>query len=574
SESDNDPFSLSDSLEDPNFVISENESRSSSSSSEDSISEDVSSLELSTLNDEPMPVESNVENSDRNEEDDTYQVFDVEWKDPTGNHEEFGFTENSGINPELAAALVGASPEDYLSAFIDDEILNVMTEETNLYATQMLLQDRDVPKYSRLHAWQPTNKDEIKKFLGILGYMGIVKLPTLRHYWCKRRLFGVSVVAEVMSRNRFELLLTVWHFSDNQTCPEGDRGYKIEPLINSLVKKFQNVYTPGKEFCIDETLVPFRGRLIMKQYIPQKTHKYGIKLFKLCCENGYTWNIKLYCGKEKDAGASVPTNVVMKLSEKLLNTGRTIVTDNYYTSLELANKLLDNKTHLLGTLRANRRGNPKDVVTKKLKPGEIIAKENNRGICIMKWKDRRDVLMLSTKHTNTTTTIKRRTGIIEKPLAIVEYNKAKSSIDLSDQMASYSTALRKTVKWYRKIALELLLGTAVVNAHFLFKAINDSTMSITDFREIIIESLLFPKSDGEETIDQPTTAKKSKRMNVHTFQKKKGRAHEVRKYCKGCYEKKLTGLITKNKVPKVTTYCEDCDKQPHFCIDCFANNHK
>nr|CAH7723643.1 unnamed protein product [Callosobruchus chinensis] len=28
-----------------------------------------------------------------------------------------------------------------------------------------------------------------------------------------------------------------------------------------------------------------------------------------------------------------------------------------------------------------------------------------------------------------------------------EYSKAKSSIDLSDQMASYASALRKTVKW-------------------------------------------------------------------------------------------------------------------------------
>jgi hypothetical protein len=83
----------------------------------------------------------------------------------------------------------------------------------------------------------------------------------------------------------------------------------------------------------------------------------------------YTWNIKLYCGKEQDAGASVPTNVVelTTLSEKLLNARRLAITDNYYTSIELANKLLDKKTHLLGTLRANRRGNPKEVTTKKLK---------------------------------------------------------------------------------------------------------------------------------------------------------------------------------------------------------------
>lgn len=61
----------------------------------------------------------------------------------------------------------------------------------------------------------------------------------------------------------------------------------------------------------------------------------------------------------------------MKLSADLLNAGRT---DNYYTSLELANKLLDNKTHLLGTLRSNRRGNPKEVIYKKLKRGNLEKK--------------------------------------------------------------------------------------------------------------------------------------------------------------------------------------------------------
>ncbi|KAJ8949766.1 hypothetical protein NQ314_008119 [Rhamnusium bicolor] len=189
----------------------------------------------------------------------------------------------------------------------------------------------------------------MKKFIGIVGYMGLVKLPRLESYWCKRKkIYSTSVVGKVMSRNRFELLLNLWHFSDNDMCPEGDRGYKIEPLMKSFVQKFQEVYTPMQEFCIDESLVPFRGRLIMKQYIPQKTHKYGIKLFKLCSGNGYTWNMKLYCGKHADAGVSVPTKVVMELSQNLLNSGRTVVTDNYYTSLELANKLLDKKNTFIG----------------------------------------------------------------------------------------------------------------------------------------------------------------------------------------------------------------------------------
>jgi hypothetical protein len=45
---------------------------------------------------------------------------------------------------------------------------------------------------------------------------------------------------------------------------------------------------------IDESMVPFRGRLHFRQYIPNKTHKYGIKLYKLCTTDGYTCNISVY----------------------------------------------------------------------------------------------------------------------------------------------------------------------------------------------------------------------------------------------------------------------------------------
>lgn len=279
-----------------------------------------------------------------------------------------------------------------------------MVDQTNLYATQFLSSGEHIPKSSRIHAWEPTSAPEMKKFVGILAYMGIVRLPSIRDYWSTKKLFRVSVLSTVMSRNRFEMLLKFWH--------------KLEPLITSLLLKFQQSYTPGPVFCIDESLVPFRGRLIIKQYIPQKAHKNGVKVFKLCCSNGYTWNMKMYSGRERNVDCTVPTKIVMDLSEKLLDQGRTAVTDNYYTSIELANKLLRRKTHLLGTLRVNRKGNPTDVTKNKLKVGEIIGKENSYGICVMKWRDKRDVLMLSTKHSTNTISVNRRTGTVDKPIAV------------------------------------------------------------------------------------------------------------------------------------------------------------
>ena len=42
-----------------------------------------------------------------------------------------------------------------------------------------------------------------------------------------------------------------------------------------------------------------------------------------------------------------------------------------------------------------------------------------------------------------------------KPKVVIDYNKGKSSVDLSDKMPSYSSLHRKTVKWYRKLVVEL-----------------------------------------------------------------------------------------------------------------------
>lgn len=189
------------------------------------------------------------------------------------------------------------------------------------------------------------------------------------------------------------------HFQDNQQANNADRLYKLAPLLNRLREKLQKFYIPKEQICVDETLVPFRGRLAFLQYIKDKRAKFGVKVFKLCLEGGFTYDLKIYCGKETIDGLTVPTTVVMNLCEHLLDCGRSIYVDNYYTSVELTHKLLDRNTHLVGTLRKNRKNNPKDVIDKKLKKGETYSQESNTGVVVTKWQDKRDVLTLSTKHT-------------------------------------------------------------------------------------------------------------------------------------------------------------------------------
>lgn len=142
----------------------------------------------------------------------------------------------------------------------------------------------------------------------------------------------------------------------------------------------------------------FQRRLKFRQYNPSKAHRYGIKPFKVCSPLGYTWDLNIYSGQnERRQGLDLPGSTVVELVDPLLNAGRLVITDDYYISIELAKYLYKRKTNLLGTVRKNRIGLPKDVVNCKLKKGQIITKQNNC-ITFFKRHDQRDVHMLSTCH--------------------------------------------------------------------------------------------------------------------------------------------------------------------------------
>lgn len=80
----------------------------------------------------------------------------------------------------------------------------------------------------------------------------------------------------------------------------------------------------------------------------------------------------------------------------------------------------------------------------------------------------RDVVMLITKHQANMNDVRERTEIKRKPEAFVDYNNGKSFIEESDQLSSYSTSVRRRIKCYKKVAVELLSGTSIVNFHYLF----------------------------------------------------------------------------------------------------------
>ena len=145
-------------------------------------------------------------------------------------------------------------------------------------------------------------------------------------------------------------------------------------------------------------MVPRRGPLNFRQYLPRKANKDGIKCYKLCSLDSFTHNLQVHSGKSevpnKRENVGHGHKVVLQMMEGLFDAGRTLYIDNFYRSVGLAEDLLGRETYVCGTLRANRKGKP-EVRQKKLKRGEIIARQNGKGVRVMKWQDKRPVKMIS-----------------------------------------------------------------------------------------------------------------------------------------------------------------------------------
>ena len=169
-------------------------------------------------------------------------------------------------------------------------------------------------------------------------------------------MYNYDFVRNNISKDRFFLLIRMLHFNDNDTFEQNRRIHKIEPILEMLRNNFKSVYSPGEKLVVDESLVPFRGRIIFRQYIPRKSHKCGIKIYKLCTGN---------LSNEPEHNHS--ESIVLKLAKPLLKKGAIIYADNFYTFVPLAEKLLQEKTYYSETVRKNKKLLPRDIMTGKLK---------------------------------------------------------------------------------------------------------------------------------------------------------------------------------------------------------------
>lgn len=458
-------------------------------------------------------------------------------------------------------------PIDFFNFLLDDVMVENIVRFTNANAMDIFTHHNDLTPKSRIHSWKDVTVNEMKTFLGLFLHTGTIKLNRLNDYWKTHWLFSIQCFSTYMSRDRFLAILRCLYFKDKNTQYSNERLAKIQHFVDYFNSKMETTYYPQKELSLDESMILWRGRLIFRQYLKGKKHKYGIKLYTLSDPHGLILRFLVYCGViDELAGKGHAANVVLKLMERKLDVGHSLYMDNYYNSFLLASKLLSRGTYCTGTLRIDRKFTPTDVKSATLKKGETIARYAE-GVCIAKWKDKRVVSYISTEFENDMVQITNKREILrDKPLPIVKYNAFMKGIDRGDQMMAYYPVERKTLRWYKKLAGHII-HMLFMNAHILHNIYTTNAggkkWNFYDFRLSVLEAMLPKPVDPLPIVPL--------RGTPHTLTLLGPRRDDpTRTHQKDCR------VCRKNKLRKKSKFvCKACPGEPGLCPGkCFDTYHQ
>ena len=181
-------------------------------------------------------------------------------------------------------------------------------------------------------------------------------------------------------------------------------------------------------------------------------------------------------------------------------------------------------------------------------------------ISVCKWKDRRDVFTMSNMHRVVMAPTKNRRGDVRmKPNTMRDYNQYMSGIDHSDQMLSYNTSLRKTLRWY-KVGVHII-EIFLYNSHFLYNKSKsqDKQLTYLQFREKVVECFVEPRRRVE---GMRPYANFHYLIKIPETEKKK----IVTQRCANCYKD--------GKRRESRFMCRFCPDNPVLCVDpCFRAYH-
>ena len=412
------------------------------------------------------------------------------------------------------------NPIDVFNEFFTKDIIDMIVTQTNIYGKQKILGNNSTTK------WEEISENTIRSFLGLLIIMGLHRLPRIRHYWSRNKIFYTEVVANVMSRNEFYRILSALHLSDNSKqdqFPKKSKEFKLFKIFDFmclLKKNFQKHFKLGTNVSIDESMIKFKGKSSLKQYLPSKPIKRGYKVWCLAdALTGYLYNFDIYTGKEEEKLGALGEQVVLKLINGLNLLQHHIFFDNFFTSVTLLLQLKKKEVAATGTIRTNRKVFPKELLGKdKLETGEYKF-FSSHGISVVKWQDKKPVFVAinfyDPRETDTVTR-KQKDGTKKSiicPKMISEYNKFMRGVDLFDQRISCYSIDRKSKRNWIRIFI-YFLEASLSNAFICYKDLNVTNMNYAEFLSSISTSLIDNNQNSRKRRGRPISLSARKQSEV------------------------------------------------------------
>ena len=462
-----------------------------------------------------------------------------------------------------------------MDLYFTAELLDTFVIQTNKYAAS-----------SQRRYWKTLTRAELRTHFAIVLFLGIWKVPSRSMAWDPKH--GHQFVMQMMTKTRFEDILSCLHWESAHGMGQQERSQKnkansfwsVQSFLDYLAERCRAHYNPSQRTDVDESCFDFKGRHSARCYNPSKPAKWHFKAFCLnCSATGYMSNFFMYRGKDEQRpdGFSAIEYPPIRLTDpyQYKNKNHIMATDNWYTSIKLALHLKERGIFLVGTIKANREGLPKDQIIKKTGPtsknrGFLQASQGvfhdtsgvSHDLYFTAWQDNKPVHMLSTfanYHSKVSRVQKDQKGNylgpadITIPTDVIIYNGTMGGTDLFDQMVSYYKTKVRTRRWQTRIYFHFL-NSMVVNAHILYKQCKlpvrgDDCYSLLSFLQNVIDGWATPQVLVQEKDNGKYSKAKARvfRPGVHTplYKHRKGTS-ETRGWCKIC----------KKHIP---TYCQECD---------------
>lgn len=494
----------------------------------------------------------------------------------------YNFSQPFGITQDVQIDI--SSPIQIFMTVITEDFLQYIVDQSNIYGLQ---------QNNRLDL----SVRELKAFIGMLIIMGLHPLPSMRLYWSNDPNFFVTRIAEIMPVKRFLKILRLLHLNDNAQMPKKgqdnyDKLYKIRPIIKHLDSRFKTLFKPSRFLSIDESMVKFKGRSTIKQYMPMKPIKRGFKIWVIACAvTGYCLGLSVYEGAEPNADKSISLGerVVTNLAQAFQGMGYCLFFDNFFSSVVMVRRLLQKKFFCCATIRQTRKFFPKS----KLAPDSAMKVTESDGassgeIGISKWKDRgkKSVCVVSSIHNPMENTQVLRTQpdgsrkLVNCPVSIKDYNNYMGGVDHFDQLHSAYNIGWKSRRWWLKI-FYYCIDACVVNSYILYKTtlgqINNKAkpLSQLQFRSALATDLVGNYSGRvkhgptqqvgrgrkrNRPDGRPTIMNATRLVNVGVHLPRKIKSYRRCAYCSTSEQQKRSNVL-----------CIKCDVA--LCIDCFVPFH-